>query len=220
MLCAVPVRLVRNAHQVTWIRPPQPLSPGLRTGLFGGSFNPPHDGHLYASELALRQLKLDFVWWLVSPQNPLKPSKEMASFGARISAAIKFVRTPRILVSDIEAQLHTRFTVDTLLALTRRFPQIHFVWLMGSDNLVQLPRWRQWQRIFALMPLAVIARPGSTMSARHCVAARRFQWAYVGPSRLFAQQPPPAWTILDGRRNSTSATALRARSAGAIARIA
>jgi len=185
--------------------------------LFGGSFNPPHRGHLYASELALRQLKLDFVWWLVSPQNPLKASEEMASFGARISAATKFVRNPRILVSDIEAQLHTRFTVDTLLALTRRFPQIHFVWLMGSDNLVQLPRWRQWQRIFALMPIAVIARPGSTMSARHSTAARRFAFAYTHPSKLFAALPPPVWTILDGRRNSTSATALRARSARAIA---
>jgi len=194
----------------TWIRVPQPLSPGLRIGLFGGSFNPPHQGHLYASELALRQLKLDFVWWLVSPQNPLKPAEGMASFAARMSAATKFVRNRRILVTDIEAQLHTRFTVDTLRAVRRRFPQLHFVWLMGSDNLVQLTSWHEWQKIFAVMPIAVVTRPGSTTSARHSIAARRFAFAYTLPSKLFAERPPPAWTILDGRRNSTSATALRA----------
>src|SRR5256885_15399900 len=104
MWCAGPDKHARDSRCMTWIRAPQPLIPGLRIGLFGGSFNPPHRGHLYASELALRQLKLDFVWWLVSPQNPLKASEEMASFGARISAATKFVRNPRILVSDIEAQ--------------------------------------------------------------------------------------------------------------------
>jgi nicotinate (nicotinamide) nucleotide adenylyltransferase len=212
MSYAAPAKFARDVS-LAWISPPQPLTPGLRIGLFGGSFNPAHRGHLYASELALRQLKLDFVWWLVSPQNPLKPTEGMASFAARMSAATQYVRNRRILVSDLEAQLHTRFTIDTLRSVTRRFPQIHFVWLMGSDNLVQLPRWRHWQRIFALTPIAVVARPGSTMSARHSIAARRFGFAYVRPSRLFAELPPPAWTILDGRRNSISGTALRATGA-------
>ena len=134
----------------------------------------------------------------------------MANFAARMAAATKFVRGRCILVTDLEAQLHTRFTVDTLRAVRRRFPQLYFVWLMGSDNLVQLPRWHEWQKIFAVMPIAVVARPGSTASARHSIAARRFAFAYALPSKLFAERPPPVWTILDGPRNSTSATALRA----------
>ena len=194
----------------SWVRPPQPVVAGMRIGILGGSFNPPHRGHIYASELALRQLALDSVWWLVSPQNPLKPLRGMANFLERIGAAKRFVHHRRILVSDIEAQFGTRFTVDTLRALTRRFPQAHFVWIMGSDNLVQLPRWRSWQRLFAMTPIAVIARPGSTAAARKSLAARRFAFAYRKPSRRFAEMLPPAWTILDGPRDSASATAIRA----------
>jgi nicotinate-nucleotide adenylyltransferase len=120
------------------------------------------------------------------------------------------VRHRRILVSDLEAQFGTRFTIDTLRALTRRFPQAHFVWIMGSDNLVQLPRWRSWQRIFTLTPVAVVARPGSTASARKSLAARRFAFACRKPSPGFAELQPPAWTILEGRRDAASATAIRA----------
>jgi nicotinate-nucleotide adenylyltransferase len=197
-----------------WVRPPQPVLTGMRIGILGGSFNPPHRGHLYASELALRQLALDSVWWLVSPQNPLKPLSGMANFIERMGAAKRFVRNRRILVSDLEAQFGTRFTVDTLRALTRRFPQVHFVWIMGSDNLVQLPRWRSWQRIFPLTPIVVVARPGSAASARKSLAARRFAFAYRKPSRSFAESVPPAWTILEGPGDPASATAIRARGAG------
>ncbi len=193
-----------------WVRPPHPLIAGQRIGLLGGSFNPPHDGHLYASELALRQLNLDFIWWLVSPQNPLKPSRGMASFSTRFRAATRFAHHPRIVVSDIEAQFGTQFTAETLSLLRRRFPRIQFVWLMGSDNLIQLPRWRRWESIFAAMPLAVIARPGTATAARVCLAARRFGFALRRPSAEFACSRPPAWTILDGRRNPASATAIRA----------
>ena len=193
-----------------WVRPPHPLIPGQRIGLLGGSFNPPHHGHLYASELALRQLKLDFIWWLVSPQNPLKPTRGMARFDARFRAARQFAHHPRIIVSDAEAQFGTHFTIDTLRLLRRRFPGIHFVWLMGSDNLIQLPRWRRWESIFAAMPLAVIARPGTATAARSCPAARRFAFALRPPSIALATARPPAWCILDGRRDPTSATALRA----------
>ena len=182
----------------------------MRIGLLGGSFNPPHHGHLYASELALRQLKLDFIWWLVSPQNPLKPARGMARFETRFRAAKRFARDPRIVVSDLEAQFGTQYTADTLRLLRHRFPRIHFVWLMGSDNLIQLPRWRHWESIFAAMPLAVIARPGTATAARVCPAARRFAFALRPPSIGFVSSKLPAWTILDGRRDPGSATAIRA----------
>jgi nicotinate-nucleotide adenylyltransferase len=183
----------------------------MRIGLLGGSFNPPHRGHRYATEIALHQLGLDAVWWLVSPQNPLKPAQGMAGFSERLEAARHFVSNRRILVSDIEAQLGTRFTIDTLHAVTRRFPQAWFVWLMGTDNLVQFPGWRRWQTIFRLVPIAVVARPGSTAAARNSLAARRFAFAWRPPSHRFAELPPPAWTILEGHRDRTSATAIRSR---------
>jgi nicotinate-nucleotide adenylyltransferase len=185
------------------------VADGLRVGLLGGSFNPAHDGHLYASVLALKQLQLDYVWWLVSPQNPLKETSGMADFGARLSAARQFARHPRIIVSGIESELGTRFTVDTLTGLTRRFPQLRFVWLMGSDNLLQLPRWRNWRQIFATVPVAVVARPGTALAARTSKAATVFRDDYVPPSRHFSVMRPPVWTVLDGRRNTLSATFLR-----------
>jgi nicotinate-nucleotide adenylyltransferase len=181
----------------------------LRIGLLGGSFNPAHEGHVYASLAALRQLQLDYVWWLVSPQNPLKEPAGMADFSARIAAAGQFARHPRIVVSGIEAEFGTRFTVDTLAALTRRFPQLRFVWLMGSDNLIQLPRWRAWRRIFESVPVAVVARPGTALTARTCRAAQMFRDAYVAPGRHFSVMQPPVWTVLDGKRNPLSATLLR-----------
>jgi len=196
-----------------WLHPPQPVPDGLRIGLLGGSFNPPHRGHIHASELALRQLGLDYVWWLVSPQNPLKETRGMASFPRRLQTAKKFVRHPRIHVSDIEAQLGTQFTVDTLRALKRRLPRIRFVWLMGSDNLLQLPRWRDWQTIFALVPIAVVARPGSALAARTGKAATTFLAAYAPPNRYFACLATPAWTMLDWKRDPLSASAIRSASA-------
>lgn len=192
-----------------WVPPPGPVADGLRIGLLGGSFNPAHEGHVYASELALKQLRLDYVWWLVSPQNPLKDTTGMADFAARLAAANRFAHHPRIVVSGIEAALGTRFTIDTLTLLKHRFPQLHFVWLMGSDNLIQLPRWRAWRRIFATLPVAVVARPGTALAARTCKAARTFGDAYVSPSRHVSVMPPPAWTVLDGKRNRLSATLLR-----------
>jgi len=175
----------------------------------GGSFNPAHDGRVYASVLALKQLHLDYVWWLVSPQNPLKDTAGMADFPARLSAARQFARHPRIVVSGIESELGTRFTVDTLTGLTGRFPQLRFVWLMGSDNLLQLPRWRNWRQIFAAVPVAVVARPGTALTARTSKAADVFRDAYVPPSRHFSVMQTPVWTVLDGKRNTLSATFLR-----------
>jgi len=191
------------------VRPPGPLADGLRIGLLGGSFNPAHAGHLHASTLALKQLGLDYVWWLVSPQNPLKPEQGMAEFDSRLGAARTFAPHRRIVVTGIEAEFGTRFTIDTLAALKHRFPRAHFVWLMGSDNLLQLPRWRDWREIFASVPVAIVARPGSALPARSSKAAAIFRAAYAAPGRHFPVRPPPAWTILDARRNPLSATALR-----------
>ncbi|MBM3560472.1 MAG: nicotinate-nicotinamide nucleotide adenylyltransferase, partial [Alphaproteobacteria bacterium] len=138
--------------------PGSPLFRGLRVGLLGGSFNPAHDGHRYVSTEALRRLGLDEVWWLVSPQNPLKPAAGMAPLAERLAGARAVARHPRIRITALEARLGTTWTIDTIVALGRRFPGTRFVWLMGADNLVQIPRWRDWSSIFNRIAIAVIAR--------------------------------------------------------------
>jgi nicotinate-nucleotide adenylyltransferase len=192
-----------------WLRPPGPVAPGLRIGLLGGSFNPPHEGHLYASQVALKRLGLDYVWWLVSPQNPLKPVVGMAPMHDRMADAAALARHPRIIVMDIEHTLGTRYTVDTLAAIRRRFPQLHFVWLMGSDNLRNLCHWRRWPEILARVPVAVVLRPGSVLATLHAKPIERFAGARR-PEKTMARAKPPAIAILDGRRNPQSSTALRA----------
>ena len=191
---------------MTWIRPPGPVSDGLRIGLLGGSFDPAHGGHLYVSETARKALKLDYVWWLVTPGNPLKP--EPAPLDVRVTRARLVARSPHILVTDIEARLHTRYTVDTARALLRRFPHVRFVWLMGSDNLVSFSRWRRWQQIAALLPIAVVRRPGSVLASLHAPLTRR-----VGVTRHLG--PAPSLVMLDGPRSLESSTELRAEALGA-----
>ena len=188
---------------IAWLRPPGPVARGLRIGLMGGSFNPAHEGHLYVAESALKRLGLDYVWWLAAPQNPLKPADGMAPFGERLKAARKLVgRQPRIIVSDIEARLGSRYTIDTLKALHRRFPEARFVWLMGSDNLEQFHHWRNWQEIARRIPIAVVLRPGSVLAPLKAKAVRRFGLAK-------SLRRPPAIVALDGHRNQASATAIR-----------
>ncbi|MGY9105254.1 MAG: nicotinate-nucleotide adenylyltransferase [Alphaproteobacteria bacterium] len=199
-------------RQANWIRPPGPLSQGLRIGLLGGSFNPAHQGHLHISKSAIRTLGLDHVWWLVSPQNPLKPKSGMASLGERLNSARNVAQHPRIIVTDIETQLDTLYTIETLTVLLRRFPAVHFVWLMGSDNLVQFPYWRNWQDIFLMTPIAVISRPGSALNARCGTAAQKFAHARVPADEIFATRLPPAWTIIEAQRDRTSATQIRSQS--------
>lgn len=141
--------------------------PALKTiGLLGGSFNPAHGGHRRISLFALAALRLDAVWWLVSPGNPLKAAAGMAPLGARLASAARQARAAPIVPTAIERDLRTRFTIDTLRALRRRYPRHRFVWLMGSDNLAQLHRWRDWRGIARTMPIAVIARPGYERAAR------------------------------------------------------
>ncbi len=185
--------------------------PARRVGLLGGSFNPAHSGHRHLSELALKLLKLDEVWWLVSPQNPLKPVAGMASLKDRLAGARRAALHPRLRASAIEVQLGTRYTADTLRALARRFPRTHFVWLMGADNLVQIARWEAWSSIFHIMPVAVFARPAYSLRALAGQAAHKF-WRYrLDPRRAgqLVDATPPAWAFFHTRLDAASATSIR-----------
>ncbi len=186
-----------------------------RIGLLGGSFNPPHAGHVYISEQALKRLGLDAVWWLVSPQNPLKTSDDMADYRARVTACEKLTaHHPRLLVSEFETQNSTQFTFDTIRKLQTCFPETEFVWLMGTDNLVTLHRWQKWRELLGLIPTAIFPRdPLPPMEKLHNPMASRAALAYA-PARLadtkfLGHQKPPAWLYLPMRKHPASATALR-----------
>lgn len=185
---------------------------GQVVGLLGGSFDPPHGGHVQASLEAMRGLGLDWVWWLVSPGNPLK-REGPAPMARRVEAARALIRHPRIKVTDIEVRLGTRYTAETLERLTPRHPELRFVWLMGSDNLLQLHRWRDWRRIMAAVPVAVLARPGARIEARLSPAARAFRGAQLdeGEARELAWREPPAWVVLNMPLNPLSSSAIRAQ---------
>jgi len=188
----------------------------MRIGVLGGSFNPAHAGHLHISGLALRLLRLDQVWWLVSPQNPLKPTRGMATLEERLREARAVIGgDPRIIATAIEAELGTTYTVDTVRALKRRFPEHRLVWLMGADNLVQLPRWRHWRTLFRLVAIAVFDRPTYSIMAVNGKAARRFAGARIPERRAWrlVDMAPPVWVFLPGRLHAGSATAIRARRA-------
>ena len=184
----------------------------IRVGLLGGSFNPAHAGHLHIARLALQRLRLDQVWLMVSPGNPLKAAGGMAAMPDRLDSARRIADGRRIVATGIEARLHTRYTYDTLRALGRRFPRVRFVWVMGADNLVQLPRWQRWTGIARAMPFAVMPRPTYNQRALAGQAAHRLRAALRpahGASAL-ADLAAPAWTFLPARQNAMSATALRA----------
>ncbi|RTR17415.1 nicotinate-nucleotide adenylyltransferase [Azospirillum griseum] len=188
-----------------------PRYAGLTIGLLGGSFNPAHDGHRDISLYALKTLGLDRVWWLVSPQNPLKAQAGMAPLPERLAEAWTVAAHPRIEVTAIETALKTRFTADTLAALIRKFPKTRFVWLMGADNLRQIPRWRAWTRIFESVPVAVFARPTYCLNALSGQAAQRYRRRRVSVCGVkgLARQKRPAWAFLRNPLNPASATAIR-----------
>nr|WP_275945267.1 nicotinate-nucleotide adenylyltransferase [Brevundimonas nasdae] len=188
------------------------LSPGMKVGLFGGSFNPAHDGHAHVAETAQRRLGLDRVVWLVSPQNPLKDARHSAPLADRMASAREHAHGPSMIVSDFETRAGVAWTVDTLRLLVARHPGVHFVWLMGSDNLASFHRWRGWTDIMRLMPVAVIARPGSLLDSRTAPAAARFAGARVPAEQagLLATLAAPAWTYLTAPLNPRSSSAIRA----------
>ncbi|MDF1722723.1 MAG: nicotinate-nucleotide adenylyltransferase [Minwuia sp.] len=184
---------------------------GRRIGLLGGSFNPAHSGHRHISLMALQRLDLDEVWWLVSPQNPLKTADGMAALDVRLKQARRVARHPRIRVTDIERRLGTRYTRDTVVALQRRFPADRFVWLMGADNLAQLPRWVRWEDLVQQIPVAVFDRAPHSSRIMSGQAATRFRHALIRQhqARDLWRQCPPALTYIRMRRHALSATAIR-----------
>lgn len=187
-------------------------APPRSVGLLGGSFNPAHAGHRHVSLEALKRLKLDQIWWLVAEQNPLKPVKGMTALRRRLKSARDFADHPRIRVFDLETKLGTRYTRDTVKALTALFPKTRFVWLMGADNLAQIRHWRRWPDIFKTLPVAVLARPAYCRRALAELAAQRFASRRVpaGKAGGLKYMAPPAWTFLWARLDPSSASDLRA----------
>ena len=185
----------------------------MRVGLFGGSFNPAHEGHAHVAETAKRRLKLDKVIWLVSPQNPLKPTHETADLAERMAGARARAGERGMEVSDAETRIGARYTIDTLRALKARYPRVRFVWIMGADSLATFHRWRGWTQIMREVPVAVVSRPWIALKARFSPAARRFARHRIPSSRaaLLPGMAPPAWVFLRGPFNFQSSTALRER---------
>ena len=187
---------------------------GAKVALFGGSFDPPHQGLALVAKAALRALGVDYVWWLVSPQNPLKnhqpePLQTRLAHVQRMVGALPEAR--RFIVTDEEAQLNTRFAIDTVRALKAAYPHVDFIWLIGADNLAQMHRWKNWQDMMAEIPMAVYPRPGFAHKAALSPAARAFDWARL-PAAAAAQLPlyqAPAWLVLDGARSSLASSRLR-----------
>ena len=215
MLFRVP-RVRPGADPPLTVRPSSlripPAGRGQSVGLFGGSFDPPHEGHLLVAETALTRLGLDRLWWMVTPGNPLKDTSALAPLAERLAACKELARHPRITVAAPEARLSSRFTADTLATLAERRPGVRFVWVMGADNLATFHRWERWRAIAALMPIAVVDRPGATLAFSNAPAAQALARYRVdeADARILPHLDPPAWTFLHGPRSAQSSTALRA----------
>jgi len=189
-----------------------PYAPGMRIGLFGGTFDPPHAAHRAACLLALRRLGLDRVWWLVTPGNPLKNTRGLAPLTERVAAAKELAHHPLIDVTDVEAEIGTSYTYKTVSYLVRRCRGVHFVWIMGADNLRTFHRWQRWRGITELVPIAVVDRLGPSLYSTASVTAQalgRFRLPETAATKL-AECKPPAWIFLHGLKSPLSSTALRA----------
>lgn len=189
------------------------LKPGMRVGLFGGSFNPVHDGHAHVAETAKRRLNLDRVIWLVSPQNPLKSRSETADLEERVAGAHVMAQSRGMIVSAVETRLGSTYTIDTIRTLKARFPGVKFVWVMGADSLATFHRWKGWTQIMHEVPVAVVSRPWISLKSRFSPAALRFAHGRVASHAAVTlpDAKTPAWAFLFGRFNFQSSTALRAR---------
>jgi len=184
---------------------------GMRVGLLGGSFNPPHAAHRAISLFAIKRLKLDRVWWLLTPGNPLKETGRLHGLAERADAALQVADDPRIDISCLEAVIGTRYTVDAIIHLRRRVSGVHFVWIMGADNLAQFHRWKDWRRIASEVPIAVIDRPPQSFRALAAPAAQalaRYRMPENQAARL-SEQRAPAWVFLTGMKLKMSSTTLR-----------
>ena len=197
-------------HPVQHLKVPV-AAPNMRIGLLGGSFNPAHAAHRQISLVALKRLRLDQVWWLVSPSNPLKAKTKTPDIETRIALAREVARHPKIVVTGFEAGRNSAYTVDTIRFLKRRYPSANFVWLMGADNLLSFHRWRSWETLFRLLPIAVLDRPGYRLKARASRAAQYFASAAVDETDApgLPGMEPPAWALLTLPLSSLSSTRLR-----------
>jgi len=184
---------------------------GMIVGIFGGSFNPPHQGHALVSEIALRRLNLDQLWWLVTPGNPLKSRAGLAPLSERLARCQSLASDPRIKVTAFERTLGTSYTAKTLEFVKARNPHAHFIWIMGADNLKSFHHWQQWRKIATTFPIAVIDRPGSTLSYLSSKMARTFDYARIDEddAAVLWKKRAPAWTFIHGPRSPLSSTALR-----------
>lgn len=185
--------------------------PGQRIGIMGGSFNPVHAGHVIVTETALRRLRLDQLWWVVTPGNPLKEHNGLAPLAARMAACRKLANNPRMKITGFEAELGSPYTAVTLSFLKARFPACQFVWVMGADNMASFDRWQNWRGIAASMPIAIVDRPGWRHKALASPAAHALAKARISESRAktLARHVAPAWVFLTTRLSNLSSTALR-----------
>ncbi|TPW26553.1 nicotinate-nucleotide adenylyltransferase [Pararhizobium mangrovi] len=206
-----PVEPVARRH----LRIPR-AEPGLVVGLFGGSFNPPHAGHRLVAEIAVRRLGLDQLWWMVTPGNPLKDHGELAPLPERIALSEALTHDRRIRVSAFEAAWTLNFSAETIALVQARNRGVRFVWVMGADSLASFHRWQNWQEIVRRLPIAVIDRPGSTLSFLSAKLAKTFGNARVDEedAGALARMRPPAWTFIHGPRSSLSSTELRRTRSG------
>ncbi len=185
---------------------------GMAVGLFGGSFNPPHAGHVLVAEIAMRRLELDQLWWMVTPGNPLKNGHELKPLAERIALSEKITADPKIKVTAFEASHNVRYTADTLALVKAHNPGVNFVWIMGADSLRDFHRWQRWQAIAMTFPIAVIDRPGATLAFLSSKMAKTFDYARCDEddAPLLARTHAPAWTFIHGPRSTLSSTAIRA----------
>ena len=188
-----------------------PVERGMVVGLFGGSFNPPHKGHGLVADIAIRRLRLDQLWWMVTPGNPLKDHDGLAPLAERIAWCERLARDPRIKVTAFEKGFGENYTAKTLARVKARNPHIRFIWIMGADNLKNFHKWQNWQGIAMTFPIAVIDRPGATLSYLSSKMARTFDYARIDEDDAGAlwKKQAPAWTFIHGPRSSLSSTVIR-----------